>query len=383
VLLSLRWRKGGLIAALLAALLPPTAVLSQSSSRKTPSAPKSATSRPSPKFGPDDEMALVNGVKITRRELVRFWLQTDARAQAAVGALATERWIASGAFQLPEADLYARLFTDASLDFTNTLSNRVSNRLVEQEARRKSILVTQTQVKAYTKELFDREVRQKSGIQATDAQIMEQFKIPRLAFEEDVRFQLRLERLIADEIAQKLGHPIGPDDWIVVRELFAAAQTTPDGIPTEAQFAEARKRVEAWRAEVVAGKSLEEVARERNEGFTRSTGGLRNPSLRGTGTRSLEEAVWALKPGELSQPLRGRAGWYVFRVERRGDQIAREERERMWREILKAQKPIYVTELRRKAKIISVTPLPVSPPPTTSDWLLDSDNPNLPPPPPR
>src|SRR5204863_8124654 len=132
----------------------------------------------------------------------------------------------------------------------------------------------------------------------TDDQILAAVYTPRPAFMERMKFKVQSERLLTAEIERRNGHPLRADDWIVVRQLCALARPSDNG-DLEAQFAAAKQRVENWAKEVREGKPMQEAAREHNEDRTNLIDGLRNPTLRGTGTKALEDAVWALKPGEL------------------------------------------------------------------------------------
>ena len=117
-----------------------------------------------------------------------------------------------------------------------------------------------------------------------------------------------------------------------------------------------------------AGKPFADVAGARNEDETRAQGGLRGPALRGTGTPDVENAVFGLKPGQISPPLRGKDGWYVFLVERRGAQIPAKERAASWQQVLDKRLTPFLADLRRHAKITSAIPLP-------SDTLTTANSP--------
>jgi hypothetical protein len=327
-----------------------------------------------PKGG--DIMATVDGKAITRRELTALWLSTDPQAAHLLGDLLTERWQADGgqadAYTVTSEAIYARLYapvqSGATAPYAPMLANLVSIHLVEHEARRHGIVVTPTEAQAEGHRLFD-QVRAQRGLKWNDAQMMINFRVPRDAFYQDMTFRLRTERLIAADIARRNGHPIGAGDWVAVRELFAGSVSSATDLSPEQQLVAAKDRVAGWAAEVRGGKSMAEVAAEHNENETKSEGGLLKPALRGTGTPAIEAAIFALKPGELSAPIQGHDGWYVFRVERKGDQISAQERRAMWEQLLEVKRNPFLADLLKHAKITSVVPLaanrpasPTSPP---------------------
>ncbi|MCS6777635.1 MAG: peptidylprolyl isomerase [Chloroherpetonaceae bacterium] len=312
-----------------------------------------------------DVMAKVEGQAITRAELTYFWLQTDPRIAGLLGELLAARWKAdrgaSASYQVSTEEIYRQLYGGGATNFAPTLSAMVTQRLVDILATRKGILVTGTQAQARARELFDR-VRQQNGLALSDEEILRAYRVPRDIFIKDMIFQVQVERLLAADIAERNGHRMSPEDWVEVRELFASVSTEGDAADIERRFVEARERIQGWLQEIAAGKSFSEVAREHNENFTRGTGGLRGPTLRGTGTPALEKAIYQLRPGEMTGPLRATNGWYVFRMERRGEQIPQAERERAWKMVVEAKRNRFLAELRKKARIWSIVPLPMEAP---------------------
>jgi len=220
--------------------------------------------------------------------------------------------------------------------------------------------VTDAQVRARAHAMFDA-FRADRHVSQSDEQIMREFHVPRDIFLEDVRFREQADRLAADftaaEVAKRNGHPVQPSDWLELRQLFLDVKPTTDLAESEQRFAAGRKTIDGWRAEIRAGKPMDQVARERNSDDTREKGGMRGACLRGTGTPAVEQAIVALKPGELSEPIRGRTGWYVFRIERVGDQIPADERDRAWKTVVESRRQAFLADLLRHAHITSTIPL--------------------------
>lgn len=92
---------------------------------------------------------------------------------------------------------------------------------------------------------------------------------------------------------------------------------------TAADSAAARARVDQLRAEIVGGAKFEDVARrESADSVSGAQGGELGKGGRNRFTPKFEEAAYALKVGELSQPVLTPFGWHIIRVdERKGDTL--------------------------------------------------------------
>ncbi len=324
-----------------------------------------------------DVVATVAAETISRRELTYYWMQLDPRVNGHLGELLTAQWrTAKGnakSYSISESAIYQRLFKDPNIEFAPILASLVNTKIVEIEARHKGIIITETQAAAFAHEQFD-QIRQQRNTTMSDDQLMTLYKVPKDLFMMDMRTKIRQDRLLQAEISKKLGHSIGPNDWIFTRQLFAAAGANAKlgEKPSEQDFTEAKIRLVLWSKELQSGKTLEDVARAHNEDFTRAYGGLRGPSLRGTGTKGLEDAIWSLKGSEYSIPLRGRLGWYIFKIERRGEQTTEPERKQLWQQISDSLLPNYLISLRKSVKVTSVVPLPTNPAPANFIPALDA-----------
>lgn len=98
--------------------------------------------------------------------------------------------------------------------------------------------------------------------------------------------------------------------------------TVPRSI-TAADSAAARERIEALRGEIAGGAKFEDVAkRESSDSVSGAQGGVLGRGGRGRFTPKFEEAAYALKVGELSQPVLSPFGWHIIRVDdRKGDTL--------------------------------------------------------------
>jgi peptidyl-prolyl cis-trans isomerase D len=92
---------------------------------------------------------------------------------------------------------------------------------------------------------------------------------------------------------------------------------------TAADTAAARARVERLREEIIGGASFEEVAqRESMDSVSGAQGGSLGVGGRDRFVSRFEDAAYALRPGELSQPVLTQFGWHLIRVDsRKGDTL--------------------------------------------------------------
>ena len=95
-------------------------------------------------------------------------------------------------------------------------------------------------------------------------------------------------------------------------------------VVTPEDSAAVRARAVALRNEIVGGAKFEDVAkRESADSASGANGGDLGRGARGRFVAPFEQAAYALKPGELSQPVLTQFGYHLIRVdERKGDTLA-------------------------------------------------------------
>lgn len=92
---------------------------------------------------------------------------------------------------------------------------------------------------------------------------------------------------------------------------------------TAADSASTRARLLSLRAELLAGAKFEDVARrESADSGSAVNGGVLPPSTRGSYVPEFERAAYALRPGQLSEPVLTQFGYHLIRVDsKRGDTL--------------------------------------------------------------
>jgi peptidyl-prolyl cis-trans isomerase SurA len=102
---------------------------------------------------------------------------------------------------------------------------------------------------------------------------------------------------------------------------------------------DARRRVEALRQRIVAGASFAELARLNSEDGSAARGGDLGWVLPGDTVPEFERAMMALKPGELSEPVRTPFGFHLLLVtERRTADVGADRQRMQARQVLRERK---------------------------------------------
>jgi peptidyl-prolyl cis-trans isomerase D len=92
---------------------------------------------------------------------------------------------------------------------------------------------------------------------------------------------------------------------------------------TASDSAAAKARIDKIREEIAGGAKFEDVAkRESQDSLSGANGGSLGKFTKGRMTAKFEDAAFALKPGELSQPVQTPFGWHLIKVEsHKGDTL--------------------------------------------------------------
>lgn len=161
------------------------------------------------------------------------------------------------------------------------------------------------------------------------------------------------ERLVAEQGFQPSDTPAEVNARQVLLKI-------PDDTPEdkkEAAFAEAKARADAVYAELAGGADFATVARERSDdAASKDQGG----DLGFFGTSSSFDpafvaAAFALKDGEISQPVRTQSGWHVIQpLERRADPLDKQLRD--------ARSKAFETWLSDRRGAATLVPVPTATP---------------------
>lgn len=102
---------------------------------------------------------------------------------------------------------------------------------------------------------------------------------------------------------------------------------------------EARRRLDGMRRRIVSGADFAEIAKSQSEDASSARGGDLGWLSPGDTVPEFEQAMMALAPGEVSQPVRSPFGWHLIQVlERRKEDLTRERERQVARQSIRVRK---------------------------------------------
>lgn len=148
----------------------------------------------------------------------------------------------------------------------------------------------------------------------------------------------------------------------MARARHILIRVAPDA--KDEQRAEARHRIEDILAKAKAGTDFAELARTYSEDATKQWGGELDPFPRGQMPKPFEEAVFALKPGEISGVVATVQGLHIIQLEALIPEVTVSEKDahdriKSYLDSAKGEEAVKakVQDLRSKAKIEMLLPL--------------------------
>lgn len=146
----------------------------------------------------------------------------------------------------------------------------------------------------------------------------------------------------------------GSSPLVIQQTLVRHILIKPSEIVSES---EAKHRMDDLKERLDNGGNFEELARQYSEDGTASKGGDLGWVNPGDTVPEFEKAMNALKPGEISQPVRSPFGWHIIQVvERRSQDMAKDSARLKARQEIKARKADeayqdWLRELRDRAYV--------------------------------
>jgi hypothetical protein len=144
----------------------------------------------------------------------------------------------------------------------------------------------------------------------------------------------------------------------------------------DAAAAFAPKKIEAAQARINAGEAFETVAAEVSEDPSKRKGGDLGFLKRDDMIESFANVAFALKPGQVSKPVRTEFGWHLIKLEeikvgeaQPFDEVKDQIRNKLTQDGMEREYATWLAELRRRAHIVVQMSLPLAglSPDATSD----------------
>ncbi len=202
------------------------------------------------------------------------------------------------------------------------LKGLISQRLLESEIKKYQGQVDENQIKSYITD-FERN----AGM--TDEQLRAQLQAQGVTydqFREHARMELEKMMMIDKEVRQKVNispaeikayYDAHPDEFTAKKERFKLAQiliALPPN-PTPDQVAQARKKAEDIRKQVVKGGDFAALARQYSDDDSKNQGGELGDFSRGEVLDPIQNAIDHMKPGEISEPIQSEHGFHIIKLE--------------------------------------------------------------------
>ena len=209
------------------------------------------------------------------------------------------------------------------------LAQAIDEMLLVQRARELGLRVTD--------EMFNKTVDEikKSNKIETDEQFQAALRGEGMTLEQ---FRRMFERsvlrsqVVRQEVSQKISlteqeakeyyaaHPgeFTPPPTVTLREIFISVPTQQregGASFSVADDEQALAKAQAVRERAVKGEAFEKLVEEVSEAASKANGGLIGPILRNELAPALQKALEALKPGDVSQPIRTARGYQVVKLE--------------------------------------------------------------------
>ena len=294
------------------------------------------------KKAPGDKIAVVNGVIISQGEFDRE-LDFFVRRAAPEGQ------------QLPELQL-AKIKNDV-------LESLIDREVLFQESQKEGIEVKADEISDQLKKIKQR--------YPDETQFAEMLKGIGLT-ESDVQTQIKRGMAIQQLIDKEVGDKVKISDeeskqyYDTHPEFFKQPEQVNashilikvDENASEAQKAEARKKIQEVQQKLQKGEDFATLAKTYSEGPSAPQGGNLGYFRRGQMVKPFEDAAFKLKPGETSDIVETRFGYHLIKVIDKQPEktLAYAEIKDRLNELLKKQKletevDVYIDNLRKDAKI--------------------------------
>lgn len=240
----------------------------------------------------------------------------------------------------------------------------VAEKLLSQQAKALQLEVSDAQVDAAIADIKTRNRLDDAAL----AQALEDQGLDLPSFRAQVRRELETYSVLNQKVRGRVRisdadvrnyyqtHPqeFGGEEEVRVRHIFLPLR---EGAP-RADEEKARALGERVLGRLAEGEDFAKVARDVSKGPSAGDGGELGWLRRGTIQKTLEDAAFALKPGEVSGLVRAGPGLHLLKVEERRvgggkslEEVSEEIRIRLYEEQVGTYRQQYIEELKRGAAI--------------------------------
>jgi peptidyl-prolyl cis-trans isomerase SurA len=220
-----------------------------------------------------------------------------------------------------EVRRYAKDRKAEGMSEAEVLEVLITDRLLEKEIKTLGIAARDEEIARYIEE-----IRTRNGMdEARFREALATQGITWEAYRARVKAEIEKAQLVNREIRQRVNvspeeiqryYDAHRDDYAIrdrvkVRDIFFAFEPGSD----EAAIERVRAKAEEVRALAAEGRDFAKLAKQFSEGPGADKGGELGTFGRGDMEQAFEDVVFALKPGEVSQPVKTAEGYHLLRVD--------------------------------------------------------------------
>jgi len=189
------------------------------------------------------------------------------------------------------------------------LDEYMNYRLVMQAAKKKGVQVTDADIQETIKTYPTRE-----PLDVT----LQRMKVPMARFRAGASIQAALKKMVEKEANLTDAEYA---QYARASQLLVKVPLNPQATPDDRTKAEqaAKEKIDKIASEIKGGKSFEQAVREYSEdAATKDKGGDMGWIRQGSGIQEVSAAVFALKPGEVSEPVKTFWGYHLVKLVKLG-----------------------------------------------------------------
>ena len=227
------------------------------------------------------------------------------------------------------------------------LEECINSKIIMQAAKKEGLTVTQEEIDARIAEIMARQIQPGDSLEAA----LQRNKATRARFDSQLKGQIALEKII--EKQTKLTDA-DYSEFIKARHIFIRIGLDDPNASAEEREkaeAEAKANTEKILAEIRAGKSFEQAAKEYSQDLrTKDTGGKLEWFRRYEMPPQLSDAAFKLKAGEISEPVQTQQGYHLVKIDKLGKDASPNEKAEIKKRILSQRMGMELGKVFNEAK---------------------------------
>ena len=197
----------------------------------------------------------------------------------------------------------------------------IANTLLKQEVQKYMIEVKDEEVESAIEIVKKRFPSEEQFLAA-----LQEENITMRKFKENIVLDLKVQKLLEEQVVFQASD-VTSEDAKEYYEQNSSKFEEPGGAharqilvrvnnnATEAEQKKARKKIESVKAKLNQGQSFEELAKTYSEGPSASRGGNLGYFSRGDMVKEVDEAVFSMNPGDISDIVRTEFGFHLIKLE--------------------------------------------------------------------